>query len=242
MAQSLGPLGTYLAHSQLRLLNRDLKTICITNVTATVTPQLKDHNDIEFNTTLCSTHSKQVFNALLALQETRRLQPSPIQIPGNSTGPSRPSVPSTQTPSETPSRTDDLPIETDCLPSTTLDGHVYYLQADWIPRPNLGHSTAANFCSQALFYNYADCSNTFEYLRIRLTRTRALDVLVTGSPLTPSLSIKHYDEIEKEHFLDIFVICPNAPIPAMPSTQEEKIPPPAIPHTAASHYSMTYPL
>jgi hypothetical protein len=189
MAATQSALGTYLAHSELRLLYSELKTICITNVLTETPLELRDYNEIEFMTTNCSTHSQEIFSAILALQRTRELPTSPIQIPGISSGSSLRIVRRTPPNLGAASQHTTPPTENDRLLDIILHGKVYYLQADWIPFPPNGHQTESQLCSHATIIEDGPCSNQFELAKIRLTRNFEHNTSTIGTVLTPALSL-----------------------------------------------------
>lgn len=216
MAFASNSLGTYLAHSTLRLLNRDLKSICITNVLTDITNDLNSHNDIEFDSVNCNSHSQQVFSALLALQETRRLQPSPTQITGISTGSTlqivrnAPPIAGDAAPPATAQTELVSPNDTKSTSTT------YYLQADWIPFPWNDSQIAHQTCAHATFIEKGNCSNTFELARFRLTRDLYPSASTIGTQHHPALSLKPLENEDFEPAITVLTICPNEANP--PST------------------------
>jgi hypothetical protein len=228
MAFASNALGTYLAHSTLRQINCDLKSICITNVIAELPITLSDFTDIEFNSINCSSHSTDVFRALLALQETRELLTCQSQITGTSAGSTHRIVQHTPTTTGNASLTTNLPTERDRLLDILLDGKVYYLQADWIPFPPNGNQTAQPLCAHTMFSEDGDCSNNFELTRIRITRNFDPSATTIGTPQQPALSLTALEPGTDELIVTTLTICPNEAYPQNSPRYQEKIPPAAL--------------
>jgi len=209
MAFASNSLGTYLAHSTLRLLNRDLKSICITNVTTNITSNLNSYNDIEFNSVNCSSHSQQVFSALLALQKTRELLPSPIQITGISTGSTMQIVRNAPSPTgdaALPATAHTESVSPTDAPSIST---VNYLQADWTSFPVNDTQTAHQTCAHATFIEKGNCSNTLELARFRITRDLYPSTSIIGTQHYPALSLKPLENEDLEPAITVLTICPN---------------------------------
>lgn len=202
-------LGTYLAHSSLRLLYCDLKTICISNVTTDIPETLSDSNEIEITSINCSLHSQLVFSALLALQRTRELQLSPTQITGISTGHTRHIKRPTSDNTEATDRHANLLMQRHCPTSTAPPSNVYFLQADWIPYPSNGDQTAQPPCAHTALHETSICLTTTELAIFRLTRDLNPAANIIGTPHLPALSLHLDNHDNQEPTTTVLTICPN---------------------------------